>query len=451
MNLDNKKFLVAGMGISGIGAAKLLKEISADFVLYDSKSDLDKNKILEEIGLEKDHPFICGDIKKTDFDNIDVLVISPGVPIDSDIVLLAREAGCEIIGEIELAYSVQKGKLIAITGTNGKTTTTALTGEIMKNFNAHTQVVGNIGTSYAAAANHTFDDGVVVAEISSFQLESIVDFKPEISAVLNITPDHLNRHKTMENYSKIKMDIGKNQTADDFMILNYDDEYLRNAAKNVKAKVLFFSSRCEVEEGAFFKEGNIYINLNGKKELFCSENEVNILGTHNMENIMAAVLMSICAKVPMDIIKESVKNFKAVEHRIEFTKEVKGVKYYNDSKGTNIDATIKAIQAMRGKSVLIAGGYDKGADFRELVREFNDDIKLVVYFGATADKIEAACKELAFDRIKRVADLTEAVKESANAAISGENVLFSPACASWDMYKNFEQRGEHFKKLVGML
>ena len=213
MNLDNKKFLVAGMGISGIGAAKLLKEISADFVLYDSKSDLDKNKILEEIGLENDHPFICGEIKKTDFDNIDVLVISPGVPIDSDIVILAREAGCEIIGEIELAYSVQKGKLIAITGTNGKTTTTALTGEIMKNFNAHTQVVGNIGTSYAAAANHTYDDGVVVAEISSFQLESIVDFKPEIAAVLNITPDHLNRHKTMENYSKIKMDIGKNQTA----------------------------------------------------------------------------------------------------------------------------------------------------------------------------------------------------------------------------------------------
>ncbi len=451
MYLDGKRFLVAGMGISGIGAAKLLKENKVDFVLYDSKEDIDWQKIKTEIGLDEDFPAVSGPISEKDFENIDVLVISPGVPIDSEIVKLARNAGVDVIGEIELAYQVQKGMLIAITGTNGKTTTTALTGEIMAAHNNHAFVVGNIGTSYAAAASDTYDDGVVVAEISSFQLETINDFKPHISAVLNITPDHLNRHKTMEIYSQTKMDIAKNQTKDDYMILNFDDDYLRNAAGNQKAKVLFFSSTKEVPEGAYYKDGDIILKLKGKSEVFCNENEVNILGLHNMENIMAAVLMSLCAGVPLDTIKKVVKSFKAVEHRIEFVKELNGVKYYNDSKGTNIDATIKAIQAMRGKSVLIAGGYDKGADFKELVCEFGDKVKLLVIFGATADKIEAACKELKFNEIKRVSNLDEAVKESQAAAIEGENVLFSPACASWDMYKNFEQRGEHFKKLVGEL
>ncbi len=406
MELKNKTVLVAGTGISGIGATKLLTAVGAQVILYDSNEALTKEEILGRF----DSPLpqvsvITGELLPKDMEGIDLAVLSPGVPVDAPFVKAMAEHHIKIWGEIELAYHYAKGVLAAITGTNGKTTTTALTGEIMKAWCEHVFVVGNIGNSYTQSALETTDDSVTVAEISSFQLETIQDFHPHVAAVLNITPDHLNRHHTMECYINTKKRIFENQDESDFTVLNYDDEITRAMAEDTRGKVIFFSGRHVLEEGYYFKDGEILWTHDHKCEHICYDSDLNILGLHNMENVMAAVAIATCLGVPKDVIFKALTQFKAVEHRIEYVTEKKGVYYYNDSKGTNPDAAIKAVEAMVRPTLLIGGGYDKQSEYDEWIQSFEGRVRLLVLLGQTADKIEACARAHGFDAIIRVESL----------------------------------------------
>lgn len=455
MNLKNKKVLVAGTGISGLGAAKLLRAAGARVILYDSKEDLDMENLKERLaskGLElSELEVILGKLEKETISACSLAVISPGIPVDAPFVKDIRACGVKLWGEIELAYAFSKGRVAAITGTNGKTTTTSLLGEIFKAYFDSVFVVGNIGKSYTERALETRENSVIAAEISSFQLETIENFHPYVSAVLNVTPDHLNRHYTMENYAAVKMSVMKNQTAEDFVVLNYEDEYTRAAAENTQAKVIFFSSRRALRDGYYYENGEIIRAVNGEKQHICFENELKILGIHNMENIMAAVAIAECFHVPSEVIYDTLIHFKAVAHRIEYVATKKGVDYYNDSKGTNTDAAIKAVEAMVKPTLIIGGGYDKNVTFDEWIEAFGSKVKLLVLIGATADKIEACARKHGFNEIERADSLLEAVRICADKACDGDAVLLSPACASWGMFKDYEQRGDMFKAYVHAL
>ena len=352
---------------------------------------------------------------------------------------------------MELGYAFSRGKVIAITGTNGKTTTTALTGKIMSDYYSSVFVVGNIGTPYTLEALHTREDSVTVAEISSFQLETTENFHPAVTAILNITPDHLNRQHTMENYVAVKESITKNQTKADTCVLNYDDELLRAYGENCPADVLFFSRLHKLEQGVDLEDGYLVLKDDGRKEQICHVDELHILGGHNHENAMAAIAITHRMGVPVDVIRKTLLEFRAVEHRIEFVEEIAGVAYYNDSKGTNPDAAIQALRAMPGPVLLIAGGYDKNSNYDEWVKEFAGRVKYLVLIGKTRDKVAACAKKYGFTEIMYAEDLKEAVQVCAVYADTGDYVLLSPACASWDMFKNYEERGRIFKECVNNL
>ncbi|MEQ2563415.1 UDP-N-acetylmuramoyl-L-alanine--D-glutamate ligase [Ventrimonas sp. CLA-AP-H27] len=447
----SQKVLVAGTGKSGIAAAKLLLAMGGEVVLYDGNDKLDPEKIKENFEEDAKVTIVLGELTRPDLLGVELSIISPGIPLDAPFVPVLDEAKIPIWSEIQLAYHVAKGKLIAITGTNGKTTTTALTGAIMKTFFDEVFVVGNIGIPYTDVALDTTDKSVTVAEVSSFQLETIMDFHPNVSAILNITPDHLNRHGTMENYIEVKERVAVNQTEDDCIVLNYDDKVLREFGekKDLKPKVIFFSSTQTLKEGMYL-DGDmmIYAHDGKKEEVLNVKTDMQLLGKHNYENVMAAVAMSIRMGVPMESIRKAVKEFKAVEHRIEFVLERSGVRYYNDSKGTNPDAAIQAIRAMPGPTVLIAGGYDKHSEYDEWIEEFGDKVKYLVLIGQTRDKIAECARAHGFTDIMYAEDMAEAVRVCAAYANAGDNVLLSPACASWGMFDNYEQRGEIFKECV---
>ena len=447
----SQKVLVAGTGKSGIAAAKLLLAMGGEVVLYDGNDKLDPEKIKENFEEDAKVTIVLGELTRPDLLGVELSIISPGIPLDAPFVPVLDEAKIPIWSEIQLAYHVAKGKLIAITGTNGKTTTTALTGAIMKTFFDEVFVVGNIGIPYTDVALDTTDKSVTVAEVSSFQLETIMDFHPNVSAILNITPDHLNRHGTMENYIEVKERVAVNQTEDDCIVLNYDDKVLREFGekKDLKQKVIFFSSTQTLKEGMYL-DGDmmIYAHDGKKEEVLNVKTDMQLLGKHNYENVMAAVAMSIRMGVPMESIRKAVKEFKAVEHRIEFVLERSGVRYYNDSKGTNPDAAIQAIRAMPGPTVLIAGGYDKHSEYDEWIEEFGDKVKYLVLIGQTRDKIAECARAHGFTDIMYAEDMAEAVRVCAAYANAGDNVLLSPACASWGMFDNYEQRGEIFKECV---
>ena len=447
----SQKVLVAGTGKSGIAAAKLLLAMGGEVVLYDGNDKLDPEKIKENFEEDAKVTIVLGELTRPDLLGVELSIISPGIPLDAPFVPVLDEAKIPIWSEIQLAYHVAKGKLIAITGTNGKTTTTALTGAIMKTFFDEVFVVGNIGIPYTDVALDTTDKSVTVAEVSSFQLETIMDFHPNVSAILNITPDHLNRHGTMENYIEVKERVAVNQTEDDCIVLNYDDKVLREFGekKDLKPKVIFFSSTQTLKEGMYLDGDMMIYAHDGKKEdVLNVKTDMQLLGKHNYENVMAAVAMSIRMGVPMESIRKAVKEFKAVEHRIEFVLERSGVRYYNDSKGTNPDAAIQAIRAMPGPTVLIAGGYDKHSEYDEWIEEFGDKVKYLVLIGQTRDKIAECARAHGFTDIMYAEDMAEAVRVCAAYANAGDNVLLSPACASWGMFDNYEQRGEIFKECV---
>ncbi len=447
----SQKVLVAGTGISGIAAAKLLLAKGGEVVLYDGNEKLDAEKIKKNFDEDAKVTVVLGELKRTDLLGVELSVISPGIPMDAPFVAVLDEAGVPIWSEIQLAFHCAKGKLAAITGTNGKTTTTALTGEIMKSFYESVFVVGNIGEPYTAHALETMEDSVTVAEVSSFQLETIMDFRPNVSAILNITPDHLDRHKTMECYIEVKEGITKNQKEGDTCVLNYEDSVLREFGETLKINVVYFSSRQTLKKGYYLDDGKIVYNDGSKVVEIVDIRDLKLLGRHNHENVMAAVAISMNMGVPLEKIQEVIKNFEAVEHRIEYVTERFGVKYYNDSKGTNPDAAMQAIKAMPGPTILIAGGYDKHSEFDEWIESFDGKVRYLVLIGQTRDKIAECAKRHGFTDIMYAEDLLEAVQVCASYANPGDNVLLSPACASWGQFKNFEERGTKFKEYVRSL
>ena len=448
MNLQGKKVLVFGSGKSGIGAADLLEQTGATPVIYDGNEKIDKEAVLHKIPHHSRTEVYAGKLPKEVQDSLDLVVLSPGVPTDIPMVRAFYEQGLPVWGEVELAYRTSKGRVLAITGTNGKTTTTALLGKIMKDAEDSVFVVGNIGTPYTSKALEMKDNTTTVAEISSFQLETIEEFAPAVSAILNITEDHLNRHHTMEEYIRVKELIVKNQTADNYCVLNYEDPVLREFGKNIVPKTVYFSSERVLEQGIYLDGDQIILKTEKEEIPVVRTGDLKLLGKHNFENVMAAVAMAYYAGVSMDNIRKSICEFTAVEHRIEYVTEKNGVAYYNDSKGTNPDAAIKGIQAMNRPTLLIGGGYDKGSSYDEWLNAFDGKVRYLVLIGQTRDKIREAAERLGVCPCILCENLEEAVKICAEKAEPGDAVLLSPACASWGQFDNYEQRGDMFKEYV---
>lgn len=448
MNWKDKRVLVFGAAKSGISATKLLQNNGANVILYDANEKLRKEDFKDKFDIENRFLLVAGDFLEDLEKSIDLLVISPGIPIDHPIVEKIRKQGVPVWGEIELAYRFAQGKIIGITGTNGKTTTTSLVGEIIKSYFEEVYVVGNIGNPYTDIVSKTNENSITIIELSSFQLETVHEFKPDISLVLNITPDHLDRHHTMDNYIKMKENIAMNQGSSELCILNYEDPILRKMASRLQTKVFYFSSERKLSEGIYLDGEDILYAYGDETQLICNVDELKILGKHNYENTMAAIGIAIKLGVPMEHIKKALINFKAVEHRIEYVTTIQGVAYYNDSKGTNPDAAIKAVQAMKSPTILIAGGYNKNSEYDEWIKTFDGKVKCLVLLGETKEKIAEAARRHGFTNIIMVNNLKEAVEISAREAKAGDAVLLSPACASWGMFENYEQRGNLFKQYV---
>ena len=442
--------IVAGTGKSGISATKLLVNHGVKVYLFDENKDRDIEAIKEKTGDSELVQIELGELGEDALSSSQLMVISPGIPVDAPFTDVVRNAGIPIWSEIELAYHYGKGKIAAITGTNGKTTTTALVGEIVKAHNAKTIVVGNIGIPYTELCDTTDDDSDTVAEISSFQLETVIDFHPNVSAILNLTPDHLNRHYTFENYGNVKFSITKNQTMDDVTVLNYDDEHTRAMGEKAKdhCHVVYFSRLEKPAGGGYVEDGDIILEDGDKKINVLAIKDLKLMGAHNVENVLAAVGISYYMGVPVDVIRDVATSFKAVAHRIEYVDTVDGVAYYNDSKGTNPDAAIKGIQAMVAPTFLIGGGYDKGSEYDEWIEAFDGKVKWLVLIGQTAQKIADCAKRHGFNSIIFEENLQDAVAYCHENAVDGDAVLLSPACASWGQFDNYEQRGDMFKKYV---
>ena len=452
VDLKNKNVLVFGTGISGIAAADLLGAVGASPILYDGNQEVDKEAVLHKTKGDYPVSIYTGELPGQVLDSLDLAVLSPGVPTDLPLVKEFYQRGIKVWGEVELAYQMGKGKVLAITGTNGKTTTTALLGKITGDYEKSVYVVGNIGTPYTSLALKMQENTVTVAEISSFQLETTETFRPAVSAILNITEDHLNRHHTMEEYIRVKELITKNQKPEDVCVLNYEDEVLREFGASAVPRVVYFSSQRKLESGIYLEGDRILLKPQNEAEIeVVKTRDLKLLGQHNFENVMAAVAMAYYAGIPMESIRKSICEFTAVEHRIEFVLEKDGVAYYNDSKATNPDAAIKGIQAMNRPTLLIGGGYDKESGYEEWIGAFNGKVKYLVLIGQTREKIQKTAHEMGFAKTILADSLEEAVKICAQKAESGDAVLLSPACASWGQFDNYEQRGRKFKEYVRAL
>ena len=448
MNLKNKNILLVGLAKTGISTIKHLNKLGAKVVVNDIK-DKDKLKgILDELSDLNNVEYILG-YHPENVDDIDMAVVSPGVPLDLPFILKLKSKNIEIIGEVELAYRLSQNPMfIGITGTNGKTTTTSLVGEIFKKANIDTYIVGNIGNPVIDTVDTANENSVLVTELSSFQLESIDTFKPHVSAILNFTEDHLNRHHTMEAYMEAKARIFKNQDEKDFCILNYDNEDVKSLSDNVEAKKIFFSRKKSLDCGIYLDEdNNIIINIDKKIKLL-NKDELSLPGNHNLENCMAAAAIAYVSNIDIDVIREVLKTFAGVEHRQEFVRNLNGIMFVNDSKATNPDSNIKAIESYNRPIVLIAGGMDKQSSFDEFLDAAKENVYALVLLGETAQKIKECAQNKGFDNITVVKDMKEAVNASYQIAKGGDVVLLSPACASWDMYKSFEVRGIDFKDNV---
>lgn len=452
MELKGLDTLIIGCGKSGIGAAIYLSKNGAKPILYDGNDKLTEAEVAAKLPADVKAEIYLGELPVAVKEKAKLLVVSPGVPVDLPLVEELKGRGLPLWGEIELAYQSEKGRVVAITGTNGKTTTTTLVGEIMKAAFETSFVMGNIGYPYADISMETTPESVTVGEISSFQLETIEHFHPVVSAILNITPDHLNRHHTMENYIAAKNDITKNQTKNDVCVLNYDNEPTRRLGENCNARVVYFSSAHELADGYYYRDEMIYQATNGVAEQILNvHTDMNLVGLCNIENVMAALAIADAMQVPRATTLAVIKAFKAVEHRIEFVEEVDGVRYYNDSKGTNPDAAIQGIKAMDRPTVLIGGGYDKGSTYDEWIEAFDGKVKLLVLIGQTREAIAECAKAHGFEKIVFADTFEECFSICVENAFAGDAVLLSPACASWGMFPNYEVRGEQFKEMVRAL
>lgn len=452
MNFEGKKVLVCGMARSGVSAAQCLYELGARVTISDSKAEEKLAEALQPLEGMDIRRCLGDQAQPADLESYDLAVTSPGIPMQAPILRAVQAAGVPLIGELELGAQVSRAPLYAVTGTNGKTTTTTLIGEIFRNLGKITYVVGNIGYPFTACALRCGEEDVAVAEVSSFQLETISTFHPHIAVMCNITEDHLNRHGTMEEYIRVKERIFENMGQGDYAVLNLDDPIVRGMAERIPCAPAFFSRRQEVETGAYLEGEEVVFSLNGHKKRVLRADEIRIPGEHNLENALAATALTMLAGVPAPVVRHTLKTFPGVEHRIETVRTVEGVTYINDSKGTNVDASIRAVRAMKVPTVLLAGGYDKHTDFLPLAREIlTSKIHTVVVLGDTAEQIERALRAVGFESILHAKTFEEAVLLARSCAREGENVLLSPACASFDMFQDYEERGRVFKEIVSRL
>lgn len=445
LKLAGKKVLIVGMARSGLAATRLLIRHGACLTIYDRK---EIEELAPEIKfLPPGMELLLGDHQRLLTEVFDLVVISPGVPLDNPLLTRYMEAGIPVISEIELAYRLKSPDLhfLAITGTNGKTTTTALVADIVRKDGLQSAAAGNIGLPLAQVVEE-LDHGMVAVECSSFQLETIKNFHPVCSGILNVTPDHLDRHHTMENYATIKSRIFMNQGSDEYTILNREDAWI-NEFKPA-GKVRYFSIDSVLERGIWIEEGKIIVSLEGERETICNLCDIRLRGRHNLENILCAVGITRAVGITSEAIKQALVNFEGVRHRLQEVRTVNGVLYVNDSKGTNPDSTIKALEAFSEPIILIAGGRNKGSDFHDLARLIARKVKALVLLGEARSIIRQTVEDTGFKDIAEVDSIQEAVLAARDLAQSGEVVLLSPACASWDMFKDYEERGDLFCSAV---
>lgn len=453
MNLKNKNIVVIGLGISGLSTVKLLDKLGANIIILDSKSKQDLAPNLRE--LDDIEYKLISDPLNLEESQIDLAIKSPGVPPYVDHIQYFKSREIDLITDIELAYQLAEDmggrKFIAITGTNGKTTTTSLVGKILKDAGLKTHIVGNIGVGILDSILESKDEDVFLIEASSFQLNDIKDFRPDISLILNLSPDHVDWHGSYEDYIGAKKNIFKNQTAEDITIFNFQDEILRSLQDGVKGKLVNFSLDEELEQGVFIKDGQIVIRTERGLVPVMDVSEVPLPGKHNLENVLSSLLIAYYMDVDLKSAVTSIKNFQAIEHRLEFVDQLDGVSYYNDSKGTNIESSIKAVEAIDAPIILLVGGYDKKIEFDSFIKQFDNKVKHMLVMGESQEKIVEAAKRNNFYNFSLVEDMEEAMDEASKLSQSGDNVLLSPACASWGMYSNYEERGRDFKEKVHSL
>ena len=462
MELRNKRALVVGLGRSGVASAFFLQDHGAKVTVSDAKSEAQLQNEIAAL-LDRGISIETGQHGERTFRDQDLIVVSPGVPSDQPQLQHARTLGIPVIGEVELAFRFLQGKVIALTGSNGKTTTTTLVGEILSKSGRKTLVGGNIGTPVISLVPQSTPESVVVLEISSFQLETIQQFRPWIAAILNITPDHLDRHRTFQAYVDAKARVfenqrptaagenqrpatGENQQAGDFAVLNADDPTCVSLRERIKSSLYWFSRKREVEAGAFLRGDQIVFRDHNGEQTVLSRGDIHLKGAHNLENVLAAVVMSMLAGCRPDQVRQAVAEFRAVEHRLELVTTVNGVAFYNDSKATNVDATMKALESFAGKIHLILGGKDKGSDYSVLNPLLRERAKHAYLIGAATEKIAAQIQGAT--PLTRSGTLERAVRQAFEAAAPGDVVLLAPACASFDQFENYEHRGRVFKELV---
>lgn len=447
MNLKDKKVLVMGLGISGISVIKVLDKYGAKIVIADEKSESQLKDILVSLG-NLDLTMKLGGIE-VDLRDIDLIVKSPGIAPRDKTLVEARKMDLEIINDIELGYRLSNFKnIVGITGTNGKTTTTSLIGEILKKADLNPHIAGNIGVGFLEEVLKSEEEDYFVLELSSFQLEHTDSFKAKVALILNISPDHLDWHGDYNSYIKSKKKIFKNQIREDIIVLNYDDPIVRGFENEINSKIIWFSKEKILDRGLYLQGEDIVYNNGLSIEKIISSREVKIIGKHNLENVLGVIGVSLALAIDLDIIRNAVKTFEAVEHRLEFVREFRGIKFFNDSKGTNPNASIKAIEALDGPMILIAGGYEKYSDFHDFILSFQDKVKSLILLGDTRERIRKAAFEHGYTDVILVDTMEEAVNTAYDLAREKDTVVLSPACASWGMYKNFEERGRDFKKLV---
>jgi len=450
MELKNKRVLVVGLGKSGLSAAMFLRAQGARVTVSDARSAVALAKEIPAL-LEAGIMVESGGHGLLTFRRQDLIVVSPGVPMDTPEVKQVVAFGLPVIGELELASRYLQGRIVAITGSNGKTTTTTLVGKIFADAGVQTLVGGNIGLPVIDLVAKSTPETVSVLEVSSFQLETVEEFHPWIAVVLNITPDHLDRHGSFETYAAAKARITERQVAEDFLVLNAEDKATQMVALKTKAQVFWFSGRRPIKQGAFvYGESVLFVLREGAKaEPVMPVSDIHLKGSHNVENVLAAVCAARLAKIPAESIRTSVAGFAAVEHRLELVKVVNGVEFYNDSKATNVDASMKAVASFAGGIHLILGGKDKDSDYSLMSGMLKERVKIVYTIGSAAEKIERELQGVV--KIVSAETLQVAVAKAAKAATIGDVVLLSPACSSFDQFENYEQRGRVFRQLVNEL
>ena len=450
MEYGDKHILVLGAGASGIGASWVLAQVGAHVVLNDYKPvtlpTADEERLVAA-GVE----IITGRQDESLLDGVDRIVISPGISLDIPLVKAAQVRGIDVVSEVEVAYELSKSLIVAVTGTNGKTTTTTLLTKVLEGTGKPVRVGGNIGDSLSEVAYSMPADGYLVAELSSYQLETIKHFRPIGAIMLNITPDHLARHKTMENYIAAKERIFENQLSTDFMVLNIDDPIVADMKHRVPSHILEISQYQGVSNGAYYENGQCYVTKNGISTLVIGSADIHIPGSHNIENILTVIALAYALGVPVETIHRIISEFHGVEHRLERVKTIDGITFYNDSKATNVDSVVKALESFNQSVILLAGGHDKMTPLEDFMQLVKDHTKAVIFMGEAADRFENAAKEAGVEPIYRALSMKDAVEQGYKLADRGDIVLLSPACSSFDWYSCFEERGDDFKNCVHML